>query len=204
MVTSKGRISAGPWIVMVSSPPPREAVTGKPNLAHKISVWFRDPSGNVTRDSPSHVSAANIIAVLICAEPTALCTSKGCKCAPRMVTGSDFSDACSASTVSSLASGAPARCSKSNTRRMGRRDKLASPIILACMPGQADNTPIKNRAVVPLLPAFNGASGFFQPVIPGESTSIVALPSPLPSSIETPRARRQSIVARVSPLRSGR
>jgi hypothetical protein len=89
---------------------------------------------------------------------------------------------------------APIRTSGSITRRMGRRDSDASPII-SLRNGWAASTPASIRIVVPELPASSAASGERNPAKPRPSRVTVPGSS---SRTSTPRPRRQASVERQS------
>ena len=172
-------------------PPRTDAVApSRPTLTPKAvsirSVWSRVGAGSVTRVSPSAYSPASNSAdftwalATVSFRSTAVSPSTGCTC--------------SGGLPSWLSMRAPIRESGSITRRMGRRDRLASPTIREAKRWPA-RMPHKSRIEVPELPQSRSPAGACRPCSPTPCTFTCPCSGP---SIRTPIARKIWAVARAS------
>ena len=190
MVTSSASRSPSEGVSVTAAP---SCATFAPMAESMRSLWSRVCAGSTTVVGPSAPRAASSNADFTCAEATGVSTRAPCRRRPHTTSGGSVPPARALTSAPSAARGR-------TMRSIGRRRSEASPLSTHII-GNAASMPASSRIDVPELPQSSTSSGSTSAPRPRPQT---VSESPAPSSMRTPSARRQWIVARVSSASSMR
>ena len=183
-LTSTARRSPSGGVIVTLSPAPSIVAPIAPS---RRSVWSRVAAGCTTVVGPPAASPASSSADFTCAEATGVSTRRPpCTSPPWITIGGSVPSALAVMSTPSSRSGA-------TMRPMGRLLSEPSPLSTLSS-GSPASTPAISRIVVPELPQSSTPSGSVSAPRPAPCT----ISAPSTSSMRTPSARRQPIVAPMS------